>query len=546
MWLTEYTADQMHNLRTRIKRRKEALRKTSHLLEGSSSKTSSEVEADWQFVNFNPCMYGPRKSLENGDTVSSVVGGCIAAAVGSSVSGSLTNLSQQTGSNGSGNTTLTSQNSNVSVVSSSVSVPGSTEDFYEFPTSTNLKQIVSPSSSNPVVHPQQSHNNIHSHDHVSSPPPEGILVQKREKDAGLPNKSQHQKYLRHSINAAFDLLPNPIQVQGQQQQQVSPSSSSSKQFSTRVDANKAKASSTDSVVVTVSKSNSILSTSSSSSSVTSISASSSGFSSNPVSRSSSTRCTPPVSQSKFYIPSPSAPSQQHRNHHSGRPPPPLPREPAYGLGRPHSWDVDSGALIINGKEIIIPKKRKEDSNSGGRPVPRQITSTVSAYSPGTSQSNLNSENVEKRKRNSGHYPFYNHDEQSFVTKNNRKIPTRTSDILSASSSSSSKPKYIYNHSISPMRIPHPPPLPSYSLEECLQNFPAPPPRQPKGRAYSRPPPPPPHSSSSAFNRVSAVGSLCLSLINPNHACMFIEEHSKYYFLNLIFLYSIYTFWFCLY
>lgn len=518
----------MHNLRTRIKRRKEALRKTSHLLEGSSSKTSSEVEADWQFVNFNPCMYGPRKSIENGDAVANVVGGCIAAAVGSSVSGSLTNLNQQTGngSSGSGNTTLTSQNSNVSVVSS-MSVPGSTEDFYEFPTSTNLKQIASPSSSNLVLHPQQSHNNIHSHDQASSSPPEGIVVQKREKDAGLPSKSQHQKYLRHSINAAFDLLPNPIQVQGQQQQQVSPSSSSSssKQFSTRVDANKAKASSTDSVVVTVSKSNSILSTSSSSSSVTSISASSSGFSSNPVSRSSSTRCTPPVSQSKFYIPSPSAPSQQHRNHHSGRPPPPLPREPAYGLGRPHSWDVDSGALIINGKEIIIPKKRKEDSNSGGR-LPRQVTSTVSTpYSPGPSQSNLNSENVEKRKRNSGHYLFYNHDEQSsFIAKNNRKIPTKTSDILSASSS---KPKYIYSHNISPMRIPHPPPLPSYSLEECLQNFPAPPPRQPKGRAYSRPPPPPPHSSS-ARNRVSAVGSLCLSLINPNHACMFIEEHSKYF------------------
>lgn len=552
MWLTEYTADQMHNLRTRIKRRKEALRKTSNFSNEGSSKSSSSVEADWQFVNFNPCMYGPRKSIDNGEALANAIGGCIATSVGASLSGSLTNLHLQANSeNGSSQTTLTSQTSNVSICSSVSSVPGSTEDFYEFPTSTNLKQIASPSSNsnsnstcNPLVRSQQQHhksnNNIHSHDLQHDPPaststPEAI---RRERDGGLPCKRdslQQQKYLRHSLNSQFDLLPNPIQVQGQQ---ASPSTS--KHYAARVEQHsKAKASSTDSVVVTVSKSNSILSTSSSSSSTTSVSTSS-GFSSNPVSRSSSAKCTPPVAQSKFYIPSPSIsaapippppPHHSNNHHHASRPPLPLPREAAFGLTRPHSWDADSttGVIVINGREIVYAKKRKEGSGNGSSTNRHSAVAAASfspLRSPDTSKSYLNSENfMDKRKRNSYHHPYDDPITTSGNNGNNinRKVPMRA--LVTESPAKHSRHQLVSPHVA---RIPHPPPMPSYSLEECIgwaskEDFPAPPPRQPKGRVSSRPPPPPPTKALSAFNsKVSAVGSLCLSLINHSnhsHACM---------------------------
>lgn len=492
----------MHNLRTRIKRRKEALRKTGHSFEGSSSKSSS-VEADWQFVNFNPCMYGPRKSIENGDSVAAVIGTYVNVD-GSSVSGSITNIHQAcTGENSVEG--LTRQDSKVSVgsvQSSSSTVLGSTEDFYEFPTSTNLKQIVPACSNNAnLVHQQQSQV-------VPSVSPEGILPQ-REKDGGLPCKRDsliHQKQLRHSITSAFDLLPSPIQVQGHR--------SPSKLSCASPETAKAKAVSSDSVVVTVSKSNSVLSTSSSSSSTPSVSAcSSSGCSSNPVSRSSSSRFAPavPQSQSKFYIPSPAAPYPLRNHHHASRPPLPLPRDASIrGSSRPHSWDADfaSGALVNASREFVYVKKRREDN----------------------SRPNSNHSDAQDSKRNSYHNAPY--DELESKNKS-RKIPSLTPSPQWNPLSSKPVMRNV-SKNVSPMvgRIPKPPPLPSYSLEEWMnvqssvEQFPAPPPRQPKSRSSSRPPPPPPQNVPviKSFNsRVSAVGSLCLSLINPNsnHACMFL-------------------------
>src|SRR5688572_18481364 len=91
----------MQNLKSRIRRRKQALGR------GTTSSASTSVGVDWEFVNFNPVVYGPKKLATDATHLSP-------------------NSSQES--------------ENVSLLRASRS---HSEDYYEFPTSAKLRNISS-------------------------------------------------------------------------------------------------------------------------------------------------------------------------------------------------------------------------------------------------------------------------------------------------------------------------------------------------------------------------------------------------------------------
>jgi hypothetical protein len=141
--LTVYCA-QMHNLKSRIKRRRHA-RGTQEL---SSSSSTASVGADWEFVNFNPFVYGPKRPTS-------------------------------------------SDSCNVSLVRATQSHH---EDYYEFPTSTKLH--TSPSS---VSSPSQLRNNEGRENHVHN------RYQRHSLSSALDFLTPDQPPAHHS-----HLVPSPL------------------------------------------------------------------------------------------------------------------------------------------------------------------------------------------------------------------------------------------------------------------------------------------------------------------------------------------------
>jgi hypothetical protein len=232
MWLqiTEYS-ERMNNLKTRIKRRKESPKK-SHPAEPSSTS----VGADWQFVNFNPIFYGANNRRS------------IACPLEYANSGVLPNTSALDDSCNNAPLEQNQQQSNHNRLStnSSSSACGpceSSEDFYEFPTSTKLNLS---SSTAPTSAPTSNVSNISSrspskdispssttansnrnstctddgnHHHVLSSSAgdqakvllEEAQSQRRTKDLRdlLLETQTKNKHQRRSLNAAFDLMIPP-------------------------------------------------------------------------------------------------------------------------------------------------------------------------------------------------------------------------------------------------------------------------------------------------------------------------------------------------
>lgn len=331
MWLTE-NRFVMHNLKTRIKRRKESPKKSQS---NQPEPSSTSVEADWQFVNFNPFFYGARRpSTEHNPS----------SALGTTESQA---PQQQKELN---------------------------EDFYEFPTSTKLKQCTTTPTSTSSKSTYSGSPNRNSREDILL---EGnqilrnsnALLKGDQPDCTNNTSSSNVKYQRRSLNAAFDLLPhhgNQVQFEEVREGHVgdcnniinNPKSSLEQRRSPRPHSGIGLVSLTSGCggipppprppPPGLVKSNSVVS-SSSSSSITSFT--SGGAGSNPVSRSSS-RGKDKDSRSTFYIP-PALPPKGGNSFNSnfmnpkGPPPPPPPPYPLKGLGpRPHSWDLDLKAGTI--------------------------------------------------------------------------------------------------------------------------------------------------------------------------------------------------------
>ena len=150
----------MHNLKTKIKKTKQNLSRGHHHhhhdpFPSSSSSgggaASKAVEGEWQFVNFNPVVYGPKRS--------------------SSLEEEPVPLLQ--------------------AVSTSSYHHHHNEDYYEFPTSTKL----------------QAHKNGQHHELQQ-------LQREKEAPVQVRGRldTPRNKHLRHSLNSAFDLLSQGVGV----------------------------------------------------------------------------------------------------------------------------------------------------------------------------------------------------------------------------------------------------------------------------------------------------------------------------------------------
>jgi len=404
--------DTMNNLKTRIKRRRDSPKK-SH-----AEPSSTSVEADWQFVNFNPIFYGAnrRGSLAAPDELNS---GPIA------VTGNLSN-SEVSGNN---RHSISSQHS-----SGGLSVETS-EDFYEFPTSTKFNVCTTTLSSNDTsTTPAQTTTSdtnpksacekggsnstslnpnidkiLNTHlsedtNTTSDMEREEIQIQRRTKDLRdlLLETQIKNKHQRRSLNSAFDLcisieLPEHT---GQSAEDENKEKSSHHEIQ-RIKKGHSKSNPNPnsyngrphsgigvlSLIASgvppppppprppgLMKSNSVLS-SSSSSSITSSSASFTSCggdcNSNPVSRSSS-RGKESTSRSTFYI-APALPPKGSGGNNitllKGPPPPPPPPYPSGGFSRPNSWEIDFG--VTSGKtsrrlpflqDVVDHHKKKKRSS----------------------------------------------------------------------------------------------------------------------------------------------------------------------------------------
>jgi len=153
MWLLEsIELGKMHNLKSRIKRRKQGMTKHGHDLPSSST---ASVGAEWEFLNFNPFVYGPKR------------------------------------------TASTESNPNVSLLRATQS---SHEDFYEFPTSTKL----------PPPREAGSGAAFRSDAPQLPPPPlplpPTVLRRKETPTQRLLNDPRY----RHSLHSTFDLFHPPL------------------------------------------------------------------------------------------------------------------------------------------------------------------------------------------------------------------------------------------------------------------------------------------------------------------------------------------------